>query len=252
VRSHDHRPTILVALATDSEPLGLLEAPLHEAGLGVERWYPAATPPRPPLGRYAGVIALGGAANPDEDARHPWLADERAVLAEAARRDLPVLGVCLGAELLAQALGGRSERLAVPEIGWVEVSRAPGAEDDPLLGAVPARFRSFEWHGFGFDPGPGGVVLAATGPRPQAFRAGRAWGLQFHPEADEAIIAGWARHAPGELRSAGVEPAWLAAESARHMGEQRRLARALGRAFAGVVAGASGRRPAARSPRPAG
>jgi GMP synthase (glutamine-hydrolysing) len=240
------RPQLLVALVTDSEPLGLLEAPLRAAGLGVERWYPAKAAPRPALDRFAGVIALGGATNPDEDAHHPWLAEERAVLAEAAGLGLPVLGVCLGAELLAQAVGGRSERLPRAEIGWVDVRRAPAAEGDPLLGALPARFRTFEWHSFGFEPGPAGVVLASSRERPQAFRAGeRAWGVQFHPEADAGIIAGWAAHAPGELRAAGLDAARLAADSARHAQEQRRLATALGHAFAGVVNGC------ARSPDPA-
>jgi GMP synthase (glutamine-hydrolysing) len=234
------RPTVLVALVSDAEPLGLLEAPLREAGLTIERWYPAAQPPPDGLGGYAAVIAMGGETNPDQDDRFPWLGAERALLADAVRRELPVLGVCLGAELLAQAAGGRSDRLAAPAIGWVEVERAPEAAADPLLGALPERFCTFEWHGFGFTPPPGGVLLAAGDGRPQAFRHGeRAWGVQFHPEVDAGIVGGWASGAPGALRAAGVDPERLLAESERHTPAHRRLAGALGRAFAGVVLSAS-------------
>ena len=229
-------PTVLVALVSDAEPLGMLEPPLREAGLAIQTWYPAAQAPPDGLAGYAAVIAMGGEPDPDEDERLPWLGTERVLLADAVRQELPVLGVCLGAELLAQAAGGRSDRLAAPEIGWVEVERSPDAASDPLLGALPERFCSFEWHGFGFTAPPGGVLLASSDGRPQAFRHGRrAWGVQFHPEVDARIIGGWASGAPGALRAVGREPERLVAESERQTPAHRRVAGALGRAFAQVV-----------------
>jgi GMP synthase (glutamine-hydrolysing) len=229
-------PTVLVALVSDAEPLGMLEPPLRGAGLAIQTWYPAAQAPPDGLGGYAGVIAMGGEPDPDEDERFPWLGTERALLADAVRQELPVLGVCLGAELLAQAAGGRSDRLAAPEIGWVEVERSPDAAADPLLGALPERFCTFEWHGFGFTAPPGGVLLASSDGRPQAFRHGeRAWGVQFHPEVDARIIGGWASGAPGALRAVGRDPERLLAESERQTPAHRRVAGALGRAFAQVV-----------------
>ena len=228
--------SVLVVLATDGEPLGLLEPPLREAGIALERWYPMTEPPPDSIDGYAGVIALGGEPNPDQDARHPWLQAERELLAAAAAAGLPVLGVCLGAELLAQATGGRSDPLERTAVGWVEVQTSAAAEDDPLLGAVPPRFITLEWHEFGFTPPPDAVLLASSSSGPQAFRWGeRAWGLQFHPEADGAIVAGWAQGAGRKLRAVGVEPQSLVREAAAWTVPQRDLARCLGRAFAGVV-----------------
>ena len=209
-------PTVLVALVSDAEPLGMLEPPLREAGLAIQTWYPAAQAPPDGLAGYAGVIAMGGEPDPDEDERLPWLGTERVLLADAVRQGLPVLGVCLGAELLAQPISG--------------------AASDPLLGALPERFCSFEWHGFGFTAPPGGVLLASSDGRPQAFRHGRrAWGVQFHPEVDARIIGGWASGAPGALRAVGRDPERLVAESERQTPAHRRVAGALGRAFAQVV-----------------
>lgn len=138
----------------------------------------------------AGAVVMGGPMNVDDVERFPGLAAERAWLAEAVRRDLPVLGVCLGAQLLARALGAEVRPGEGAEIGFapVEVSDP----DDPLLGSLAPRTPVLHWHRDVFDLPAGARPLASSAQTPlQAFRHGNAWGLLFHPEADAALVGAW-------------------------------------------------------------
>src|SRR6185312_8299502 len=112
---------------------GTLLAPARAGGWAIEHWHAHAGEPRPVLDGVDAVVAYGGTMNPDDDARLAWLADVRATLAEAVERDTPVLGICLGAQLLGQALGARAPRLAQPELGWLQVELTPAGGEDVLL-----------------------------------------------------------------------------------------------------------------------
>ncbi|MBA2429737.1 MAG: type 1 glutamine amidotransferase [Thermoleophilaceae bacterium] len=204
---------------------------LEEANLA------AGAPPARSLAEYGAVLVFGGSANPDEDVEHPWLEAERALLRDALALELPVLAVCLGAQLLSQAAGGAAPRCAEPEIGWHEVRRTREAGDDPVARVLPPGFSSFQWHAFRCQPPADAAVLAEGAQGIQAFRLGeRAWGLQFHAEVTRASVRSWIRdHAPAEDRFSDAAPRFdpeaLLAETEARIEEWNALGRTLCGAF---------------------
>jgi GMP synthase (glutamine-hydrolysing) len=128
--------------------------------------------------------------NVDEVERFPGLAAEREWLAEAVRRELPVLGICLGAQLLARALGAEVRPGERKEFGFAAVEVLD--PDDPVLGGLAPGAEVLHWHGDVFDLPDGATHLAASQlTENQAFRVGNAWGVLFHPEADYALVEAW-------------------------------------------------------------
>jgi GMP synthase (glutamine-hydrolysing) len=217
--------------------LGSLEQPLRERGLELEQWFPHEDPhPPSPLGDYDGVIVLGGVTHPDQDATKPWLTVERDAVRSALADERPVLGVCLGGQILAQAAGATAGPADEAEIGWFEVERLDEGADDALLGGFPERFPAFEWHHYAFELPPGATLLARTGSAHQAFRIGdRAWGLQFHIEADAPIIRGWLQLGGTEAAAAGFDPAAIDEATTANDADYRARARLLADGFADVV-----------------
>lgn len=145
-----------------------------------------------PLGYHA-LIVLGGPMNVDEEHLYPWLAVEKATIARAVQAGLPVFGICLGAQLLARALGAPVTRSPVPEIGFDTVRLEAAAEADPLFHGLGPELRVFQGHGDMFAI-PDGAVRLATGPAcpNQAFRYGAsAYGLQFHVEVTAEQLEEW-------------------------------------------------------------
>lgn len=130
------------------------------------------------------VAVLGGPMNVDQDATLPWLGPEKEFLRRCIDRGTPVLGICLGGQLIARALGARVVRNPQKEIGWFDVTRAPGAELHPLGKHWPDRVELFHWHGDTFELPEGAVLLASSAACPnQAFAWGdRVLALQFHCE----------------------------------------------------------------------
>lgn len=186
--SLDERPTLLAVQHVPWEgPHRILDAC---GALRVRTAKPLAGQPLPSHDEVAGAVFMGGPMNVDEVERHPALAAEHEWLAEAVERGMPVLGICLGAQLLARALGAEVRSGEAPEIGFapVEVSDP----DDPLLGGLAPRTEVLHWHGDVFDLPPGAEQLASSDRTDcQAFRAGNAWGVLFHPEADLALVEAW-------------------------------------------------------------
>jgi GMP synthase (glutamine-hydrolysing) len=186
--SVDDRPTLLAIQHVPWEgPHRILDAC---GALHVQTVKPLAGQPLPPHDEVAGAVVMGGPMNVDEVERFPALAAEREWLAEAVRRELPLLGICLGAQLLARALGAEVRAGEGPEIGFapVEVSDP----DDPVLGRLAPSTDVLHWHGDVFDLPDGAQPLASSArTEHQAFRAGNAWGVLFHPEADFALVEAW-------------------------------------------------------------
>jgi len=145
------------------------------------------------LGEIGGLVVLGGSMNADQAAEFPFIDRERRLLAAAVEARLPVLGICLGGQQLAAAIGGRVYPRTVPEVGWLPVDIV---REDGLLRDISSPFHALEWHAQSFTvPGEAEVLALRPGdPGVQAFRVGRrAWGLQFHAEVDESILRFWLR-----------------------------------------------------------
>jgi GMP synthase-like glutamine amidotransferase len=145
-----------------------------------------------------GVVVMGGAMGVHDTEEFPWLEAERRWIARTVDAGLPVLGVCLGAQQLAAALGATVTTGPAPEIGVGEVALTAVGRADPVLGPEGDRVAVIHWHGDTFDI-PDGAVRLATGDRyaNQAFRYGDfAYGLQFHVEVDEAMADAWAPELP--------------------------------------------------------
>lgn len=229
---------ILVAQNGEAGPIGALGPPLRELGFELVVWRAPEDGAAPDPREYAGVVALGGVENPDDDGRCPWIAEERRLLGAALEHGVPALGLCLGAQLLAQAAGGEAPFLDRLDLGWREIELDGAAAADPLLGGLPPRFSGFQWHRYGLRPPDDAVVLARGSLGPQAFRLGeRAWGLQFHLEADRRILNHWFDVAPHEPQAAGEPLDELRRRTAAEAPASTRRAREVGRRFAAVASG---------------
>ncbi len=189
------RPKILVFQHVPYEPLGTLDPLLKEAGFRIRYVNFGRTPEaRPQLERYEALIILGGPMNSDQIDTYPNLITEVDIIREALARDMSILGICLGAQLLAKALGGSVARNARREIGWYDVELTAAGRDDPVLQAFSRSQEVFQWHEDGISlPPDGAVLLASSEISPvQAFRHGEhAYGFQFHLEASLPLIERW-------------------------------------------------------------
>jgi GMP synthase (glutamine-hydrolysing) len=185
---------VLVFQHVPAEPLGTLDPMLRNRGHRVRyvnfHRDPAA---QPEIDRYDALIVLGGPQMPDQGDRYPHLQVEMQCIEQALQRDLPVLGICLGAQLLAYTLGGGVRSMPKWEIGWYELEPTHQSAADPLFCALVEPHPVFQWHGYTFDLPAGATHLASSATcENQAFRYGRhAYGLQFHLELDERLINRW-------------------------------------------------------------
>jgi GMP synthase-like glutamine amidotransferase len=214
---------VLAVVHSENGPAGTFADVVEERGHALETWLPHRRPAPPIVGAHDAVMVFGGGMHVDQEEHHPWLVEEVEYLRELLDREAPVLGVCLGAQLVATAAGAAVGPAAEPEIGWCEVERTG---DDPVLGVLPKRFPAFQWHFYAFDVPAGGVELARSSVCPQAFRLGEAaWGVQFHPEVTREIVASWIDESSEE------SPKGLLAETDERIAEWVRLGRDLCGAF---------------------
>jgi GMP synthase-like glutamine amidotransferase len=173
---------------------GVFQDVVEEAGHGYDEWAPAAgvQPPRPPED-YDAVIVFGGSMHADQDDLHPWLRDENELIQGLLERRVPLLGVCLGVQLIAKAAGAAVYPVpGGPEIGWLPVELRGGAADDPVFGRLPEHFDAFGWHYYTYDLPAGAEELARSARCNQAYRLGEsAWGIQFHAEVTLETVRSW-------------------------------------------------------------
>lgn len=148
---------------------------------------------RPALEKYEALIVLGGPMNSDQIDSYPNLITEVEIIREALQRDMSILGICLGAQLLAKAAGGSVSRNPSREIGWYDVTVTEAGSEDPVLSCFAPRQQVFQWHEDGIALPPEAVHLASSpASAVQAFRYGRhAYGFQFHLEASQPLIERW-------------------------------------------------------------
>jgi GMP synthase (glutamine-hydrolysing) len=210
---------------------GVFGEAIRERGDVLEEWMVPreAEPPGDPLD-YDAVLVLGGAANADEGDKHPWLHDERALLGKLLEHRMPLVGLCLGSQMVAAAAGAVPRRAPTPEIGWHTVELTGAGRQDPLLGKLRPRFEAFQWHSYEFPLPPGAVALARSEVCLQAARIGEAaWAIQFHPEVTEADALRWTADYESDADAVriGVDPTSLALETEEKIGAFNELGREL-------------------------
>jgi GMP synthase (glutamine-hydrolysing) len=216
------------------EILGTLDPMLRDAGFRIRYVnFGRQGDADPQVDRYHGLIVLGGPMNCDETARHPHLAVEIAAIRTAIERGMPVLGICLGAQLIARALGARVTRNPEKEIGWYDVTPTDEGARDPLFSHFAGTEKIFQWHGDTFEIPEGAVHLAQSGTcANQAFRYGdNVYALQFHLEVDEPLITRWL-HTPvmaREIECLGpmFQPERIREETRQHIDRSLDLGKAV-------------------------
>lgn len=232
VRRGMARPKILVFQHVPYEPLGTLDPLLKEAGFRI-RYVNFGRDPhqRPSLDKYEALIVLGGPMNAHQIDTWPNLLTEVDVIREAVASGMSVLGICLGAQLLAKALGGRVSRNAQREIGWYDVQLTDAGRSDPVISTFAGTQRVFQWHEDGISLPAGADHLATSPASPvQAFRFGEhAYGFQFHLEVDASLVERWltvADNQPLLAEEAGrVDPDAIRRQTARRIDELQVLSR---------------------------
>lgn len=215
-----------------AEPLGLLDPMIRSRGHRIRyvnfQRHPDAAPT---LERYQALVVLGGPMHVTETERYPHLLTECRLIERALEQRIPVLGICLGAQLLAHVLGARVGPARRPEIGWYPVRPVgPATADDPVLHPLESERPVFQWHSYGFDIPAGAVHLAESDDCPGQAMAweGIAWGFQFHLELDDGLIRRWL-NSPGylgDLEASGLAqtPADILDDTGRYLADTRRLA----------------------------
>ncbi len=221
---------VLVFQHVAAEPLGMLDPMIRQRGHRI-RYVNFSRDPnaQPTVDRYHALIVLGGPMVPDDTAGHPHLATEIRCIERALERDIPVLGICLGAQLLAHTLGAAVRPGSEWEIGWYPVGPGRDGGADRLFAALTQPTPIFQWHGYTFDLPAGAKHLARSAAyRNQAFRyADCAYGLQFHLELDRRLINRWLS-LPAyleELENSGVVSSaeQIRQDTDRHIANSNRL-----------------------------
>jgi GMP synthase (glutamine-hydrolysing) len=221
----------------DRKFLGGAEQPLRAAGVEIVERDLKRGDPLPAPGEADAIVSLGGDQSVRDIERYDYMQAEAQLLRDEAERGTPVLGVCLGGQLLAHALGGSVERLPRRIVTWAEVAKLPAAEGDAVVGALPDPVRALHWNEDGFTIPPGAVELLsrAAAEGGEAFRWGQsAWGIQFHPEADAEALEGWYSDVDW-LSEAGVEEATAREADRVHLPGQRATAEEIFGGFARYV-----------------
>jgi GMP synthase (glutamine-hydrolysing) len=187
---------------------GQVGVALHEAAALIDLYKPWSGQPLPQTVDADALVVFGGEQTATDDHTHPYLPDLAGLMADYTAMDRPVLGICLGSQILARAYGADNHLGTAPEFGWVDVTLTDAGKDDPVLGQLPATFPIFQWHSDTFTLPEGAVHLAKSSTaRHQAFRIGRAtYGTQFHFEANRSVVRDWSQTFPDAVER--MLPGW--------------------------------------------
>lgn len=231
-------PRLLVVQNDVDKPFGRIGDALAERGVELDVRFPESG--LPTVAEYDGLAVLPGLADPVDD--DPAIDRMRATIREALETELPVMGLCLGGQLLVQELGGYAYR-GESELAFHEVVATPATASDPLLSGAPARFSIFHAHAYSFVPPPDAVILLENDVCAQACRIGETWAFQCHPEVGDGWVSALAAGLRGEpteigpetvsfFRSNGIEPDALERDGALASATLARLAEGIAEGFA--------------------
>jgi GMP synthase (glutamine-hydrolysing) len=189
------------------ETLGTLEQMFKDDGFKIVKIDARIDPVPVSVMDYDAVVILGGPVAVYDNL--PYLKREQELIRDAIKNNTPVLGVCLGSQVLAQAAGGRVYKGKRKEIGWRDVYLTLASSNDIFKGVTDKRMRVFQWHGDTYDLPTNAKMLAYSDLYPQAFRIGSAVGIQFHLEVDRRLIESWIREYSAEVNAEKIEPAGI-------------------------------------------
>lgn len=225
----DPQPTITLLQHVECEGGGWFEERAAERGVGIRRVRLHDGEPVPSPGTVEALVVMGGPMGAFDDRDHPWLGPERALIAAVVGADKSYWGVCLGAQLLAAALGAAVVTGPNPEVGISTVALRDAAATDAVFRHVSDPLTALHWHADTFDLPPGGVLLANTAAYPQAFRVRNAWGLQFHIESSRQATARWLDLPAYQASLAASPGAWTAPRLLDSLAEEEAAMAALAR-----------------------
>jgi len=191
---------VLSVVHGPSVPGGIFDEVVEAAGHDLERWSVPEGETADPARSYDAVMVFGGSMHPDQDDHFAWLEREEEFLRDVLAEQVPVFGVCLGAQMLARAAGAKVGPASAPEVGWLDVELTAAGMTDSVLGVLPSRTTVFQWHHYTFGIPDGGAELARSDVCTQAFRLSQpAWGVQFHAEVTLPMVTAWASEDPDDL-----------------------------------------------------
>jgi GMP synthase (glutamine-hydrolysing) len=231
---------IAISHQADAGP-GVFADEMRDRGVELDTWPIGERGAGPPseIDAYDAVLTFGGAMNADQEGEHPWLRFEKDFLAAMVDDRKPLLAVCLGCQLLAEAAGGSARRASEPEIGWFEVELTREGESDPVIGPLAPSFPAFQWHSYEAVPPDGAAILARSPVCSQAYRIGeRAYGIQFHAEVTAADAERWIDdyRSDEDAVRIGLDPAALRVETEERIRSWNQLGRELCGRFLDTVA----------------
>lgn len=232
--------TVVAIQHAHCETLGTITEALTASGIAVEvvRTFEGQPVPKG-MSASAGLVVMGGPMGVYEQDRHPFLRDEIHLIEEALREDKPVLGVCLGSQLLAATLGAKVTKGRKKEIGWYPVTLTQDAISDPLWIGLEPSFMAYHWHGDIFEHPSGAVSLASSDlTECQAFCYGRhAYGFLFHMEVTEDIIKDMVKTFQEELQETGINSSRIVEQARDRLPPLQRIGKTVFKRWAGFVKG---------------
>jgi GMP synthase-like glutamine amidotransferase len=187
------------------ETLGTLEKLFHSDGYRIENVESQTDPIPINADQYLAVVILGGPMAA-YDNKIGYLIKEQELIRNAIKNKVPVLGICLGSQLIAQAIGGRVYKGPKKEIGWFDVNLTPNGHKNLFKGIKDKTLRVFQWHGDTYDLPSGANIMASSTLYPQAFKFGSAIGIQFHLEVNNEIIEIWLQEYSKEINKEHINP----------------------------------------------
>lgn len=184
---------MLIVQHAEHEHPAVLRRALESQGILTLWLHPYRGENYPDISEISGVISLGGPMGANDQDLHLWIAQECELLRQCVLSGLPTVGICLGGQMIAKALGGRVEKHSTAEVGWFPIELNELGQSDPILSVAGPNPTVYHWHEDTFHLPPGAELLAESQACPrQAFRMGQhAYGFQFHPEADHQLINEW-------------------------------------------------------------